>query len=461
MAVVERQHRRTRSRRPRARRARSRARGPRDPRAPPAAATARASRCAGGTAVSGPPSCSIRRASRSAQRSSSQRASSPSSVGDSALSTPTTRSPTRSGRHSSATTDGIEGRKSGCAEVSDTSVATPVAERAADDAGRRRHAVVDLPVAAHRLAAQAAALLEVHARHQPGPGQVLDHDRGGVAHGRRGGDRALEAPARGRPRRAARGGLALGSGRPRLARAAEQPALAEVDLGGAQHLELLGPLDALGDDARADLAGERHGRAQHGLAGGVEVDVGDHAAAQLEEVGADLGDVLERREAGAGVVDGDQRAARDPRAQALLDAADVLDGVLLGELDHEPRGQAVGEPREARVPERVGRDVDEQQPARGRLAGLGHRGPAGDLDVVAQAGAGGGGERDVRRQRAPGRAGWGSGRGPRSRPARGRSGGRSAGTRHGSRRAAVARGSRRLDPAAPSSGESAPHGLAT
>ena len=221
---------------------------------------------------------------------------------------------------------------------------------------------------------------------------------GGVAHGAGGGDGALEAAA-------GRGGGgeqpaagALGLGRPGDAGAAEQPALAEVDLGGAQHGQLLGPLDALGDHARAHLAGERHGGAQDGLARVVEVDAGDHAAAELEEVGADLGDVLERREAGAGVVDGDQGAAGDPRAQPLLDAPDVLHGVLLGELDDQARGQALGELGQAGVPERVGGDVDEQQAPVRRLAGAGHGGPAGDLEVVAQAAAGGRGERDVGRQ---------------------------------------------------------------
>jgi hypothetical protein len=158
-------------------------------------------------------------------------------------------------------------------------------------------------------------------------------------------------------------------------------------------------LDALGHHARADLAGERDGGAQDGLARGVEVDAGDHAAAEFEEVGPDLGDVLERGEAGACVVDGDQRPAGDPRLQALPDPLDVLDGVLLGELDDEPLRQVLGEPDEAGMAERVRPDVDEQQPALGRLAGRGHRRPAGDLEVVAQPGARGGGERDVRRQR--------------------------------------------------------------
>ena len=78
--------------------------------------------------------------------------------------------------------------------------------------------------------------------------------------------------------------------------------------------------------------------------------------------------------------------------------ADVLHGVLLGELDDQARGQALGELGETGVTERVGGDVDKQQAAVRRLAGAGHRGPAGDLEVVAQAAAGSGGEGDVGRQ---------------------------------------------------------------
>ena len=211
------------------------------------------------------------------------------------------------------------------------------------------------------------------------------------------GELALQAPgAAGAAAAAGARGRLLG---PRLGRAAEQPALAVVDLGVAQDRELLRALDALGDDARADLAGERDGGAQHGLAAGVEIDAGDHAAAELEEVGAQLGDVLERREAGAGVVDRDERAARDPRPQPLAQLDGVLDRVLLGELDHEPRRQALGELEQPGVAERVGRDVDEQQPPGRRRAGLADRRPAGDLELVAHAEPAGGGERDVRRQR--------------------------------------------------------------
>jgi hypothetical protein len=206
-----------------------------------------------------------------------------------------------------------------------------------------------------------------------------------------------------------RRGRGLGGGRPRLGGAAEQPALAEVGARLAQHGELLGALDALGDHTGAHLTGERHGGAQDGLAGGVEVDAGDHAAAELEEIRPDLGDVLERGETGARIVDGDQRAAGDPRLQALLDALDVLDGVLLGELDDEPLRKLLGEPGEPGVAECVGADVDEQQPAVGRRAGLGDGRPARDLEVVAQARGAGGGERDVRRERDEARGRWEAG----------------------------------------------------
>ena len=112
---------------------------------------------------------------------------------------------------------------------------------------------------------------------------------------------------------------------PRRAGAAEQPALREVDLALAQHLELLAALDALGDDDGADLAGEGPQRAQQRLAVGVLVDVGDEAAGELEEVRAQLDDVLERRVAGAGVVDRDLGAAGDPRRELLAQLGVVGD----------------------------------------------------------------------------------------------------------------------------------------
>ena len=122
-------------------------------------------------------------------------------------------------------------------------------------------------------------------------------------------------------------------------------------------------------------------------------------ARQLEEVRPDLGHVLQRREAGAGVVDRDQRAARDPRPQPLAQQRVVEHGVLLGELDHEPLRQPAGDLEQARVAERLRRQVDPQQAAVRRHAGGGDRRPARDLELVAQPDAAGGGEHHVRRQR--------------------------------------------------------------
>ncbi len=227
---------------------------------------------------------------------------------------------------------------------------------------------------------------------------MVDDDLGRGAHARRRGDAALEPVAADRrPDVQHRSGGAVL--RPRRGGAAEQPALPEVDARVAQQRELLGPLDALGDDPRPDLAGEGDGGPQHGLAARVAVDAGDHAAAQLQEVGPDLGDVLERREARAGVVDRHQRALGEPRPQLRADVRDVLDRVLLGQLDHQSRRELRGHRAEAGVADRVRGDVHEQEPALRRRAGLGDRGPARDLEILAQPRAGGGGQRDVRRQR--------------------------------------------------------------
>ena len=272
------------------------------------------------------------------------------------------------------------------------------AERAPDDPGARGEAVEDLPEAARGLAAQAPGLCEVDDRQQPASREVLDHGLARLA--RRSGalEVALE-PAAGHGGPATAGGRRRQVLRPGLARAAEQPALAVVDLHPPQRLELLGALDAFGDDARADLAGEGGGGAQDRLARRVTVDAGDHAARELEEVGADVGDVLERREASAGVVDGDERAAGDPWPQPLAQQRVVEDGVLLGQLDHEPRREPPRDFEQPGMAERLGREVDPQQAAVRRHAGGGDRRPARDLELVAQARVSRGGERHVRRQR--------------------------------------------------------------
>jgi hypothetical protein len=283
-------------------------------------------------------------------------------------------------------------------------------EGLADRPHVERQAVADLPRAADGLAAQAAALLEVGAGDEPGAREVVDDRLAGALGVLHPGELALQSatPALGRRhqrRRRRRVGRREDVG-PYRGRAAEQPALAVVDLGGAQDRELLLELDPLGDDAGADLAGEGDGGAQDRPAPEVAVDPHHERARELEEVGAQLGDVLERGEARAGVVDGHHRATGQPGSEALAQDAAVAHGVLLGELDHQAGRQAVGERHQAGMAESVGIDVDEQQPPLGRRPRMGDGRPAGDLEVVAQAGRPGGGERHVRRQRdQAGRAG--------------------------------------------------------
>ena len=169
----------------------------------------------------------------------------------------------------------------------------------------------------------------------------------------------------------------------------------------------------------------------------------------LRKSGRIVGDVLQRREAGARVVDRDQRAAGDPRPQPLAQQRVVEHRVLLGQLDHEPRRQLAGELEQPRMAERLRRQVHPQQPPVRRDAGGGDRAPAGDLEVVAQPGAGRGGERHVGRQRDQ------AGRRGEARQAlvadraQVRRAGRSAGTRRGSRPVPAERESRQPRPMLP------------
>jgi hypothetical protein len=67
-------------------------------------------------------------------------------------------------------------------------------------------------------------------------------------------------------------------------------------------------LDSLGDDGRADVEGEREECADGNTPGVVVGDPVDQRTVDLDEVGSQLEDVAQRREACAGIVDGDAQA---------------------------------------------------------------------------------------------------------------------------------------------------------
>jgi len=107
----------------------------------------------------------------------------------------------------------------------------------------------------------------------------------------------------------------VGHRRPRQPGTGQQVTLHQVDLGVAEHLQFLGGLDALGDDAGPDLRGEGgHGTHQR-TAIAVSVEVPHQLTVELQEVGRELDHVPQARVAGAGVVDGDPHPPGQPGRQ--------------------------------------------------------------------------------------------------------------------------------------------------
>ena len=94
--------------------------------------------------------------------------------------------------------------------------------------------------------------------------------------------------------------------------------LSPRDAEGTEHRELLGGLDALGQQDCADRVGEPHQRGRQRVARRVGVDAVRELEVELEDVGAEMEDVLEARVAGTGIVDRDRarrgRGGRRARA---------------------------------------------------------------------------------------------------------------------------------------------------
>ena len=151
--------------------------------------------------------------------------------------------------------------------------------------------------------------------------------------------------------------------------ATEEVALDRVDTEQLQGVELGCGLDALADHQAARLERVEDQRADHRPARVVVVDAGDQGAVDLDDVRADRDDVPEGRVAGPRVVDGQPDAVQSQRLAGAEQRRVVVNGGVLGQLDHDPgRGEAGAEQR--------GQQAGAQQCRGG--------GVDGDVEVVGQ-----------------------------------------------------------------------------
>src|SRR5262249_27458757 len=136
----------------------------------------------------------------------------------------------------------------------------------------------------------------------------------------------------------------------------EKVTLDQIAARGGEERELLGRLDALGDDLEAEVMAERDDRAGDQRALAIDVDLVDERAVDLERVDLEAAEVGERRVAGAEVVDRDAHALGAQRADHRLHLRGVAHQHALGELELEAA------PGKAVVAEAVRDAVDQSGP---------------------------------------------------------------------------------------------------
>src|SRR5262249_31541346 len=139
--------------------------------------------------------------------------------------------------------------------------------------------------------------------------------------------------------------LAGASGGGRLLGHAEVEALAVRDAEAPAFLEVLGRLDAFRDALGVDAAREVDEHLDDVALDRVGVEARHERVGDLQEVRAQLGDGLERRVAGSGIVDRDPEALAPQGVERGPERRNVADGGALRDLEHD----AVAHP-EARRP---------------------------------------------------------------------------------------------------------------
>ena len=160
---------------------------------------------------------------------------------------------------------------------------------------------------------------------------------------------------------------------PGRARAGERVPLRVGDVDAGERAQLAELLDALGADGGAGGRREVGERLQQRELRRVLVDAGDERAVDLDDVRAHADELLEAGVARAGVVERDPRAAGPQRGQRELERAVLVEGLVLGQLDHDPvevaRERVVDLGRE----QPGGRDVEREERPGGPV-GDGERG---------------------------------------------------------------------------------------
>ncbi len=153
----------------------------------------------------------------------------------------------------------------------------------------------------------------------------------------------------------------------------QQVALGVVDAGLDGGEELGRGLDALGDRLGVHLPAERDDRAQQLERAIAWSATDDQLAVQLDDLRPEVGDVLQVRESGSEVVDGERHALLADFRQHAVTLREVLDGHRLGDLHGDrmpvPEHRVVGA-HQPTVVELVRVDVEVERVMRTELHGL-------------------------------------------------------------------------------------------
>jgi hypothetical protein len=103
--------------------------------------------------------------------------------------------------------------------------------------------------------------------------------------------------------------------------------------------------DAFREEDSADFVAEGHERGDERASYRVDVDAAGEAEVEFDDVGSQVEDVAQAREAGAGIVDGAADAGRAVTVERLVECSVVVDVGVFGDFDNASGCGAVGDVR--------------------------------------------------------------------------------------------------------------------